>query len=194
LRKTSGADQPIVRGLDDPRAVDILTAEHWALLSTRTLITQEIFGRATLFIGVLSATAVALALVIQATRFGPETLSIAAFLLSVSLLIGVVTFVRAVVLNYEDAQCVAGMKLLRDGYSQIVPEVKRFFITHGPTPGEEARLAHGSAQRVANVATSLTTTSSVVGALNSILGAVVSIASAALHIVYAANFRRRHRL
>jgi hypothetical protein len=25
------------RGLDDPRAVEILTTEHWSLLSTRTL-------------------------------------------------------------------------------------------------------------------------------------------------------------
>jgi len=31
-------------GLEDPRALDILTTEHWSLLSTRTLGYQEMFG------------------------------------------------------------------------------------------------------------------------------------------------------
>ena len=48
-------------GLDDPRAVDILTTEHWSLISSRTLGYQEMFGRATIFIGIVSATVVALA-------------------------------------------------------------------------------------------------------------------------------------
>lgn len=30
-------------GLDDPRAVQILTTEHWSLLSARTLGYQEMF-------------------------------------------------------------------------------------------------------------------------------------------------------
>jgi hypothetical protein len=49
-------------GLDDPRALDILTAEHWSLLTTRTLGYQEMFGRITIFIAALSGTVVALAL------------------------------------------------------------------------------------------------------------------------------------
>ena len=43
-------------GLNDPRAVDILTTEHWSLLSTRTLGYTEMFGRTTIFIAILSAT------------------------------------------------------------------------------------------------------------------------------------------
>jgi hypothetical protein len=62
------------RGLDDPRAVDILTTEHWSLLSHRTLGYQEMFGRTTVFVAVLSGTVVALALLAQANRFGRETL------------------------------------------------------------------------------------------------------------------------
>jgi hypothetical protein len=57
-------------GLVDPRAVDILTAEHWSLLSTRALGYQEMFGRTTVFVATLSTAAVALAVVAQATRFG----------------------------------------------------------------------------------------------------------------------------
>src|SRR6266540_900034 len=56
-------------GLDDPRALDILTTEHWSLLSTRTLGYQEMFGRITIFVAILSGTVVALALLAQATHF-----------------------------------------------------------------------------------------------------------------------------
>jgi|SRR5450432_101587 hypothetical protein len=58
-------------GLHDPRALQILTTEHWSLLSTRTLGYQEMFGRTTIFVAALSGTVVALALVAQATHFGP---------------------------------------------------------------------------------------------------------------------------
>src|SRR5450432_1382925 len=89
-------------GLEDPRALHILTTEHWSLLSTRTLGYQEMLGRATIFMAALSGTVVALALLAQATNFGPKTLSFALPLISVALLIGIATFVRSVAINYED--------------------------------------------------------------------------------------------
>jgi hypothetical protein len=200
-------------GLDDPRAVQILTTEHWSLLSTRSLGYQEMFGRATIFVAILSGTVVALALLAQATDFGPQTLSFALVLISVALFIGLVTFVRMVAINYEDARWVTGMNLLRHAYLEIVPELEPFFVT-GHEPDADTRLAHGSRQRRANLVNSLTTTSSVVAALNSVLaGAVasdlgalfgaspafvvtagvgVSLVSAALHVRYAARFRRSH--
>jgi hypothetical protein len=209
----SDAGRPRV-GLGDPRAVNILTTEHWGYLSTRTLGYQEMFGRATIFIGILSATVVALALLAQATHFGRETLSIAALMLSVALLIGIATFVRSVAINYEDARCVAGMNRLRQAYVEIVPELEPFFIVGRDSGPDPRSLGHGSPQRLANLANSLTTTSGVVGALNSILvgtlasdlgallggrlamnvgiGAAVSLASAVLHTRYAARFRRLH--
>jgi len=201
-------------GLDDPRAVPILTAEHWSLLSARTLGYQEMFGRATIFVGVLSGTIVALALLAQATRFGHETLVAAALLLPVTLYIGIATFIRSVAINYEDALWLEGMNLLRNAYVRIVPEVAPFFVT-GHEPGANAGpLAHGTTQDVRSMATSLTTTSGVVAALNSVaagsftsdiaalagttfgivalVGAAVSLVSAVAHVRYAARFRRRH--
>jgi hypothetical protein len=201
-------------GLDDPRALQILTTEHWSLLSTRTLGYQEMFGRTTIFVAVLSGTVVALALVAQATHFGPEALSFGLVLISVALLIGIATFVRCVAINYEDARWVTGMKLLRHAYLQIVPELEPFFLTgHQPGP-DQLSLGHGSSQHLASLANSLTTTSSVVAALNSILagalasdlgallgaglirvviiGAGVSLLSAAVHVRSAARFRKTH--
>jgi hypothetical protein len=74
-------------GLDDPRALDILTTEHWSLLSTRTLGYQEMFGRTTVFVAILSGTVVALALLAQATHFRREALWSALTLMTVALFI-----------------------------------------------------------------------------------------------------------
>lgn len=201
-------------GLDDPRALQILTTEHWSLLSTRTLGYHEMFGRTTIFVAAISGTVVALALVAQATRFGPETLSFGLVMISVALLIGVTTFVRCVAINYEDARWVTGMNLLRHAYLQIVPELEPFFLTGHEAEADRRSLGHGSRQRLANLANSLTTTSGVVAALNSalagtlasdvgaivragpvsvvILGTGVSIVSATFHVRYAARFRQSH--
>lgn len=197
-------------GLDDPRALDILTTEHWSLLSARTLGYQEMFGRTTIFIGVLSGTVIALALLAQATRFGRETLAFVAVLFCVSLFIGLTTFIRCVAINLEDARWVMGMALLRQAYLQIVPELERFFVASV----DPRALGYGAPQRLGQLGTSLTTTSSVVAALNSmlagslagdlsaliglpltqslVLGVGVSLVSAVFHVLYAARVRRRH--
>lgn len=201
-------------GLHDPRALDILTTEHWSLLSSRSLGYQEMFGRATIFIAILSGNVIALSLLAQTTHFGRETLSFALALFSVSLFIGLATFVRCVAINYEDAHWVAGMNLLRHAYLEIVPQLEPFFVTEHEPRSDPRSLGHGSPQRPRNLANSLTTTSSVVATLNSLLagsiasdlsalfaarlvisltiGAAVSIVSGALHVRYAARFRRRH--
>jgi hypothetical protein len=201
-------------GLEDPRALQILTTEHWSLLSTRTLGYQEMLGRATIFMAALSGTVVALALLAQATNFGPKTLSFALPLLSVALLIGIATFVRSVAINYEDARWVTGMNLLRHAYLKMVPDLEPFFVTGHDPETDRLSLGHGAQQRLVNLATSLTTTSSVVAALNSILfgslasdvsallgaglvrvvalGTIISLASGAFHVLYAARFRQSH--
>ena|SRR5437762_12403166 len=68
-------------GLDDPRAVDILTTEHWSLLSTRNLGYQEMFGRTTIFVATVSGTIVALALLAKATPSSGQTLWFALLLM-----------------------------------------------------------------------------------------------------------------
>jgi hypothetical protein len=178
------------------------------------------FGRTTIFVAVLTGTVVALALLAQATHFGPQTLPFALVLMSVALLIGLATFLRSVALNCEDARWVMGMNRLRHAYLLIVPEVEPFFVT-GHESGADRQsfavaLGHGSPQRLVNLANSLTTTSSVVAALNSILagalasdmgalfgvgvvpvvgmGTGVSLVSAMLHVRFAARFRRTRAL
>jgi hypothetical protein len=202
-------------GLDDPRAVDILTTEHWSLLSARAVGYQEMFGRATIFVAILSGTIVALALLAQATGFGPEALWFAFLLIAVSLFIGLATFVRCVAINYEDARWIQGMTLLRRAYLEMVPELEPYVVTGLEADADRLPLGHGLPQRLRNVGSSLTTTSGVVATLNSALvgsliadvatlfgarlvvaavaGAGLSLLSGALHVRYAARFRQRHR-
>jgi len=165
------------------------------------------FGRATIFISILTGTVVALAFLAQATHFGRETLSFVLF-------IGLVTFIRSVALNYEDARCVAGMNLLRRAYVEIIPELEQYLAKDPAAKADRDPLAHGSPQRLGNLAVSLTTTSGIVGVLNSVLvgaltsgiatlsgaqltsavaiGAGVSLVSGVFHARYAARFRRMH--
>lgn len=106
----SGALPPAAR-------LQILTTEHWSLLSTRGLSWNEAFSRAAMFLSVLSGAVVALALVTQATAFGTGFITFALLILPVVLFLGVTTFV-----NHEDLRWVIGMNLLRHAYLDSVPE------------------------------------------------------------------------
>ncbi len=157
---------------------------------------------------ILSATVVALALLAQATDFGRASLWCGLLLMAVDLFIGGATFVRCVAINFEDARWVMGMDLLRRAYLQIVPELESYFVAARDPWADRRSLGHGSPQRPANLARSLTTTSSVVATLSSVLagslaadigalanrpallnatlGVVASLVSAIVHVRYAA--------
>ena len=96
--------------------LQILTTEHWSLLSTRALSWNEAFSRATMFLSVLSGAVVALALVAEATAFGEGFVTFALLILPVVLFVGVTTFMRLVAINHEDIGWVVGMNLLRHAY------------------------------------------------------------------------------
>ena len=109
--------------------LQILTTEHWSLLSTRAMSWNEAFSRATMFLSVLSGAVVALALVAQVTSFGETFLTFALLILPVVLFVGVATFVRLVQINHEDVRWVIGMNLLRHAYLDSAPELRPYFVT-----------------------------------------------------------------
>jgi len=114
---------------DDPRAMQILSTEHWSLLATRSLSWNESFSRAGLFLSIVSATAVALALVGQATSFGPEFVGFALVMLPVALFVGLATFTRLDEVNGEDFYWVIGMNRIRHAYLEMNPGLGPYFIT-----------------------------------------------------------------
>jgi hypothetical protein len=116
-------------GVTDAVRVQILATEHWSLLATRSLTWNEIFTRATMFITVLSAAVVALALVAQATDFGPGFRLFALLILPVVLLVGLATFIRLGEANSDDIGLVIGMNRLRHAYLELAPELEPYFTT-----------------------------------------------------------------
>ena len=118
----------------DPRTPDgsdlqILSTEHWSLLATRSLTWNESFARTQMFLSVLSALVVALALVAQATDFGSGFIGFALVILPVVLFLGVATFVRLVAANVDETRWVVGMNRIRGAYIEIAPHLARYLVT-----------------------------------------------------------------
>ena len=116
-------------GITDAVRAQILATEHWSLLATRSMTWNEIFSRASMFITVLSAAVVALALVAQATAFGSGFRLFALLVLPVVLLVGVATFLRLGDANTDDLGLVLGMNRLRHAYLELAPELEPYFVT-----------------------------------------------------------------
>jgi hypothetical protein len=89
--------------------VQILSTEHWSLLATRSQTWNESFARAQMFLSVLSASVIALALVAQATAFGSGFTAFALVLLPVVLFLGLTTYIRLVAINHDETRWVLGM-------------------------------------------------------------------------------------
>ena len=95
-----------VTSLYDPRAVQILSTEHWSLLSARALSYNEAFVRGGMFLTFLSMSFVALALLAQAMSFGDSFLTVAAVVLAFDLVIGLATYGRISGANIDDLRAV----------------------------------------------------------------------------------------
>jgi hypothetical protein len=107
----------------------LLAAEHWSLLAARSLIWNEAQSRATVFLTVLSASIIALALLADATGFGAQTTTLALVLLPVVFLLGIAAYVRLVQINAEEFQLVLAMNRLRRAYLTLEPGLERYLST-----------------------------------------------------------------
>jgi hypothetical protein len=123
--------------LDDPRALTILTTEHWSLLSARALVYNEAFSRVGMFLTFLSATLVVLGLVSTATGFNRDFLIVAALTFAVDLVVGLATLGRVIDVSQDDLRYLAGMNRLRHAYHEALPGLERYFISgqHDDAPG-----------------------------------------------------------
>ncbi len=116
-------------GVTDAVRVQILATEHWSLLATRGMTWNEMFSRTGMYLTVLSAATVALALVAQATDFGSGFRLFALLVLPVVLVLGVGTQVRVGDARAEDVWLVIGMNRLRRAYLELAPELEPYFVT-----------------------------------------------------------------
>jgi hypothetical protein len=154
--------------------LQILTTEHWSLLSTRALNWNEAFSRATMFLAVLSGAVVALALVAQATAFGEGFVTFALLILPVVLFVGVATFVRLVAINHEDVGWVVGMNLLRHAYLAAAPELRPYFVT-GSSDDEGAIMAtFGASPGPGSFAHEFVTTPGMLAVIDGVIAGVLA--------------------
>ncbi len=107
---------------DDRSAwVTLLTTEHYALRGMRCATIGEANGRASIFLGAVSAGLIALGF-----QGGGRSLATTAFqVLVLSGLgpLGVVTFLRCLQISIDDGQFSLRIDRLRAGYAQLVPDL-----------------------------------------------------------------------
>jgi hypothetical protein len=165
-----------VTSLHDPRAIQILSTEHWGLLSARSLAYNEAFTRGGMFLGFLSMSFVALALVAGAMSAGSEFLLVAALVIGFDLVIGLTTYGRIVAANYEDYLAVHGMARIRHGYGEIAPVVLPYFTTgtHDDQRGVLIGYPTAPARGVGSLLYGLTTSAGMIGLIVAMLGGVLA--------------------
>ncbi len=160
-------------GVTDAVRTQILATEHWSLLATRSMTWNEVFSRATMFITVLSAAVVALALVAQATSFGTAFHIFALLVLPIVLLVGVATIIRLGAANTEDLALVIGMNRLRHAYLQLAPELEPYFVT-GATDDDAGVMQTFGIRRGLSASRILAGTPTFIGAINVVVAGVLA--------------------
>jgi hypothetical protein len=165
-----------VTSLDDPRALQILSTEHWSLLTSRSLAYNEAFTRGGMFLTFLSMSFVALALLAQAMSFGEHFLAVAAVVLAFDLVIGLATYGRINGANVDDLRAVHGMARIRHAYTQIAPIVVPYFTTptHDDITSVLATYGSPASTGLRFVAYGLTTSGGMIGLITSMVGGVLA--------------------
>jgi hypothetical protein len=174
----SQTDVPVkpVTSLDDPRAIQILSTEHWSQLGARSLAYNEAFTRGGMFLTFLSMSFVALALLAQGMAFGSQFLTIAAVVLAFDFIIGITTYGRISGANLDDLRAVHGMARIRHAYTQIAPITKPYFTA--PTYDDVASVlttyGTGPSGAVSDLWYALTTSGGMIGLITSMVGGVLA--------------------
>ena len=165
-----------VTALDDQRALQILSTEHWSLLSARSLAYNEAFTRGAMFLSFLSMSFVGLALLAQAAGFNAQFLTVAGVVLAFDLVIGLATYARIWGANTDDLRAVHGMARIRHGYTQIAPIVAPYFTSATHDDMASVLTAYGTqpSSAAGNVLGGLTSSLGLVGLITSMVAGVLT--------------------
>jgi hypothetical protein len=102
----------------------ILTTEHFTLQGSRQLCLQDMQGRSTIFLTVVSASLIAIGFFGTATHFGGGFVVFVLALLTSLWVLGVFTFVRVLQAAVEDLIICFGIARIRHRYTEIAPSVR----------------------------------------------------------------------
>jgi hypothetical protein len=161
---------------EDARRAQLLSTEHWSLLATRSMSWNEAFSRTGTFLSTLSAGTVALALAGPAMSFGGAFPLFALIVLSVTLFLGIATFVRLVQVNNEDLYWVTGMNLIRAEYARLSPGIEKSFVSGHTLDTEGIARTFGAFNVTSNISPfhMLVTTPAIVAVISSAIGGIIA--------------------
>jgi hypothetical protein len=162
-------------------ALQILTAEHSSLSTSRSLAWNEAFARAGMYLSALAGATIALALVGQGSGFGSSFALFVLLILPVVIFVGESTVIRLAGANLTEATCIVGMNRIRGGYLEIAPDLGRFFVTSAHDDAEGIGVTTGLRQAGVPTLQILAGTPFVIGTINAVVLAVF-IATAALQL------------
>jgi hypothetical protein len=115
-----------------PQVVSIMTTEHYNLQTGRAMTISDANGRASLFLGTVSTSLVALAFVGGISRVGAglgQAFYVFALVLFPALVfLGLVTFERVFQSAIEDITYAHGVNRIRHLYQEYAPEMRPYFI------------------------------------------------------------------
>jgi hypothetical protein len=106
----------------------LLATEHWSLLASRSTTQNELLVRIAIFLTLVSASIVGLALIGQATDFDGRFDVFAIVLFSILLVVGTLTLLRVSNGSEEDLAYVIGMNRLRAAYAELDAGIDRYFV------------------------------------------------------------------
>lgn len=171
------SDPEPVRSIHDPRAIQILSAEHFSLLSARSLAYTEAFTRGGMFLAFLSMSFVALALLANSLPGGRDLLLISALVLAFDFVVGVMTYGRIIGAHYEDYRALHGMARIRHGYGEIAPVLLPYFTdaTHDDLAGVMVSYGSPPTRGRGAIVYQLTTSSGLINLIVSMIGGVLAL-------------------
>jgi len=172
----AGGPGPEPAHLADPRALQILSTEHWSLLSARSLVYNEAFARAGMFMTFVSASLVALGFLSQASGFGRDFLAVAASLLGIDLLVGLATLGRVSAASTEEFRALQGMNRIRHAYLEMVPTLEPYISTGFHDDQRSVLMIYGAIPERPSFLHGLTTTPGMVAMINAVIcGSLVGV-------------------
>lgn len=130
-----------------PQVISIMTTEHYNLQTGRAMTIADANGRASLFLGTVSTSLVALAFVGGISRSGGslgQAFYVFALVLFPSLVfLGLVTFERVLQSGTEDIIYARGINRIRHLYQEHAPEMRPYFVlsAHDDNTGVRGNMA-----------------------------------------------------
>ena len=178
----AGDDPPPATSLLDPRVIQLLSTEHWSLLSARSLVYNEAFTRGAMFLAFISASFVALALVAEAVGVRREFQLAAVLILAFDLVLGLTTYARIIRANHEDYLVLRGMARIRHVYVEIAPPIEPILVSSLHDDPRGVMLTYGNPARggIGSLVYAFSTSGGMIALITAMIGGVLTFAVFAL--------------